>query len=100
MELFLRHPWPGNIRELANTLEHAVVRSKGSIIEVDALPRAFVRTQPQLPSRSAAGELLARTLDVLARFEGNQSRAARALGINRTTLWRRLRKAGAGRDDR
>jgi PAS domain S-box-containing protein len=91
MEAFLQYPWPGNIRELENTLEHAVVCSKGSVIELSALPRSLLRPATVLPApvrQNTAEE----TLEVLARHRGNQSAAARTLGINRTTLWRRLKK--------
>jgi transcriptional regulator with PAS, ATPase and Fis domain len=91
MDAFLQYPWPGNIRELENTLEHAVVCSKGSVIELSALPRSIVRPAAVLPPRGRP-DTGAQTLDVLARHRGNQSAAARTLGINRTTLWRRLKK--------
>ncbi|MFN8543675.1 MAG: sigma 54-interacting transcriptional regulator [Candidatus Binatia bacterium] len=91
MDMFLRHAWPGNVRELETTLEHAAVCARGNVIDVDALPRSFVRpvlTEP-LPARVNDVE---RTLAALSQHEGNRSRAARALGVNRTTVWRRLRR--------
>ena len=51
MELLLHYPWPGNIRELENTLEHAVVCSKGSVIELGALPRSVLRPSAAVPVR-------------------------------------------------
>jgi transcriptional regulator of acetoin/glycerol metabolism len=72
-------------------LEHAVVCSKGSVIEVGALPRSILRPAAVLPPRGRP-DTAAQTLDVLASHRGNQSAAARTLGINRTTLWRRLKK--------
>jgi PAS domain S-box-containing protein len=94
METFLQYAWPGNIRELENTLEHAVVCSKGSVIELSALPRSVLRPASAFVRRPLTGHT-ERTLETLARHRGNQSKAARALGISRTTLWRRLRKLGA-----
>ena len=94
MDALLQYPWPGNIRELENTLEHAVVCSKGSVIELTALPRSVLRPAVVL-SQPASGNKAEQTLEVLARHRGNQSAAARALGINRTTLWRRIRKLEA-----
>ena len=93
METFLEYHWPGNIRELENTLEHAVVCSKGSVIEMNALPRTLLRPSvaPLGRPRVSDGD---RTLAVLAQHGGNHSAAARALGINRTTLWRRLKRIG------
>ncbi len=91
MDAFLQYPWPGNVRELENTLEHAVVCSKGSVIEVGALPRSILRPAAVLLP-AMRPDTAEQTLDVLARHRGNQSAAARTLGINRTTLWRRLKK--------
>ena len=96
MDVFLEYGWPGNIRELENTLEHAVVCSKGSVIELPALPRSVVRPTT-LVGKPTAGPWRTdeeSTLEVLSQHRGNQSAAARALGINRTTLWRRLKKLG------
>lgn len=93
METFLRYAWPGNIRELENTLEHAVVCSKGSVIELGALPRSVLRP-PAAATRRPHPEDPERTLEALQRHRGNQSAAARALGVSRTTLWRRLKKLG------
>jgi PAS domain S-box-containing protein len=95
MDAFLQYPWPGNIRELENTLEHAVVCSKGSVIELSALPRSVLRPAAAL-LQPASGDKVEQTLEVLTRHRGNQSAAARALGINRTTLWRRLKKLESG----
>jgi PAS domain S-box-containing protein len=92
MDAFLQYAWPGNIRELENTIEHAMVCSKGSIIELEALPKSVLRISVMLPRRSHP-ETTERTLEALARHRGNQSAAARALGVSRTTIWRRLKRA-------
>jgi PAS domain S-box-containing protein len=97
MEALLAYPWPGNIRELENTLEHAVVCSKGSVIEPTALPRSVLRpTAATVVRRPGARD--DQVLEVLAAHGGNLSAAARALGVDRTTVWRRLKKLGVGRD--
>ena len=98
MEVLLRHAWPGNIRELENTLEHAVVCSKGSVIELSALPRSVLLPTTPLLRRPRARDA-EHTLEALARHHGNQSAAARSLGISRSTLWRRLKKLGAASGD-
>ncbi|MFI5365233.1 MAG: sigma 54-interacting transcriptional regulator [Candidatus Binatia bacterium] len=97
MDTLLQYPWPGNIRELENTLEHAVVCSKGSVIELEALPRSVLRPTTAVSPRTQA-DAADQTLEVLARHRGNQSAAARALGISRSTLWRRLKKLGTPAD--
>ncbi|MBI4518979.1 MAG: sigma 54-interacting transcriptional regulator, partial [Deltaproteobacteria bacterium] len=97
MEVFVQYAWPGNIRELENTLEHALVCSKGSVIEREALPRSVLRPAPAV-TRRTRGDDGERTLETLTQHRGNQSAAARALGISRTTLWRRLKKLSPAPD--
>ena len=77
-------PWPGNIRELQNLVERLLVWSPGSVLRVRDLAR--VEGAPPIPVR-AAGSLEA----TLRETGGNVSRAARRLGIPRTTLRRRIR---------
>jgi DNA-binding NtrC family response regulator len=91
--------WPGNVRELENTIERAVVLAGGSSIGVDDVrPRAAPAAAPTL----SFGDQIP-TLDELERAHilhvlqvcGNQkTRAATLLGINRTTLWKKLRQYG------
>jgi transcriptional regulator of acetoin/glycerol metabolism len=76
--------WPGNLRELANTLEVAIALAEGAVIDVPDLPPA-----PLAPVRVA--ESLA---DVLAACGGNMALAARRLGVNRSTILRRARREG------
>jgi len=97
MNLLMRHAWPGNVRELDNALEHAVVLSRGAPIraqhlppEVTAAPGAGRRTLAGVPRHSESErQVLAETL---AAVGWNRTRAARRLGIDRTTLWRKIRE--------
>ncbi|MBC7081974.1 MAG: sigma 54-interacting transcriptional regulator [Firmicutes bacterium] len=100
------YAWPGNVRELKNTVEKCLVLSDGGIITrsdvLDALGESSSssadnpdgNTERNLQSlvRTAERESIAR---VLRECGGNRSEAARRLGINRTTLWRKLRNEGA-----
>ena len=76
--------WPGNLRELANTLEVAVALAEGAVIDLPDLPPA-----PLTPVDTA--ESLA---DVLAACGGNMALAARRMGVNRSTILRRARRDG------
>jgi transcriptional regulator of acetoin/glycerol metabolism len=76
--------WPGNIRELANTLDVAVLLADSAVIDAPDLPDPPLSHQPA-PERLS---------DVLAACGGNMSRAARRLGVNRSTILRRARREG------
>ncbi len=102
MRLLMNYPWPGNVRELENSLEHAVVLSRGETIRAAHLP-------PELSHSGRGGRLQEVPLHspqekdlleaALQRAGWNRSRAARRLGIDRTTLWRKIREYGLVPDD-
>ena len=92
--------WPGNARELRNAMRRAVVLAD-ALIEVKHLPNAAAvdvprAAQTQLPEQIDKLER-SRILGALDAAGGNQSQAARALGISRKTLIRRLDKYGVPR---
>jgi transcriptional regulator of acetoin/glycerol metabolism len=98
MELFERHPWPGNIRQLANVLRTAVaLAGDAEAIELEHLPRDFLREAGPAPAArvSAADKLEDVQMQAIqAAIEahgGNVSAAARQLGINRVTIYRKLK---------
>jgi two-component system response regulator HydG len=107
-DLLLRYPWPGNIRELENAIEHAVVMGEGQRIEIGDLPLALRQWSqhgapaPAIAANSVtqapAGTLEAMEVraisEALAKTGGNQTRAARLLGITRRTLGYRMKKYG------
>ena len=90
------HAWPGNVRELRNVMERALLLAAGTPIELAHLPlEALDDTGPRRviaePLAPIAGEDdRERTLEALSRCNGNQTRAARMLGIARSTLVKRL----------
>ena len=92
----MNHRWPGNVRELENALEHALVLSRGRTIRSHHLPPEISRGTPTATSDLKAvrddprreKELLREALEATG---WNRTRAARRLGIDRTTLWRKMK---------
>jgi two-component system nitrogen regulation response regulator GlnG len=123
MTELMRRPWHGNVRELRNVLEHAAILARGGEISVEHLPppaprgaslaseaealAAFVQawTQTQLQAAGNSGDLYERFLSVveppllgttLNKYRGQCASAARALGLHRTTLRKKLDQYGLG----
>jgi two-component system response regulator HydG len=97
LDAVMVYDWPGNVRELQNALEHAVVLSKGTLIEPTALPERITRRrrEPLVAERSSPNPSLevierAYIMWVLQAEGGNKTRAAEVLGIDPSTLYRKL----------
>jgi DNA-binding NtrC family response regulator len=95
LDVLLTHPWPGNVRELDHAIERAVLMTRGDRVQAADLALR--------PSEVGAPGIEQLTLDeaerlliqrALRRFEGNVSEAARALGLSRSALYRRLGRHG------
>jgi DNA-binding NtrC family response regulator len=97
MDLLCRYPWPGNIRELENVIERAMILSTGEVITPHDLPDAFHRLREPHETGPAGVSLPLRTVEdqhiqrVLEMVGGNKRQAARILGISERHLHRRLR---------
>ncbi len=89
----VRYSWPGNIRELQHAMERAVIMAEGTVRAEDILPN---RKERSTMRHSLKVEDLERDAMVKAieQSGGNLSRAAEALGIGRTTLYRKMKKYG------
>ncbi len=97
MQLLLNYNYPGNIRELENILEHALILCQESVLRRKHLPD-YLRLRPpatvgrRAKAASSDSSESARILTALRRHSGNRSLAARALGMDRSTLWRKMKK--------
>jgi transcriptional regulator of acetoin/glycerol metabolism len=101
MEVLMRHPLPGNVRELENIIEYCFVLCHNGQIDVKHLPNDL---QPGGASQAAAPdptamlpleESEAGTIrSALSRNRGNRSETAHELRISRTTLWRKMKRYG------
>ena len=107
MELLLNHSWPGNIRELEHVIERAYVLCLGDTITTDHLPaEIMIAEAPREPSQKPAlhhpvqvdsissqmesADEIERIIDALRRTAGNKAKAARLLGFDRSTLYRKI----------
>jgi transcriptional regulator with PAS, ATPase and Fis domain len=97
------YDWPGNVRELENALEHAAILSEGDEISVDALPVRLTqrKNQPLVSDRPPDNPVLetierAYIMWVLQAEGGNKTRAAEVLGIDPSTLYRKLSRYDVG----
>jgi DNA-binding NtrC family response regulator len=96
VQALIAHSWPGNVRELQHAVERAVLMSRGSaIVPEDLGLRRRAGEGDQFPGEITLDEA-ERTLiqRALERYDGNVSRAAEALGLSRSALYRRLQRYG------
>ncbi len=112
LRALLRYPWPGNVRELENALEYAVAVCRGQTVHVQDLPGELQEAAPAAaapaaePRRPAAAGLgvtepaappdaeRGRLLEALEAHRWRRAETAAALGVSRTTLWRKMREHG------
>jgi DNA-binding NtrC family response regulator len=94
LEALLAHPWPGNVRELDHAVERAVLMASGPAIRVADLALRRGGEAPRLEDLSLEEVEALLVRKAMDRFGGNVSQAARALGVSRSALYRRLEKIG------
>jgi DNA-binding NtrC family response regulator len=93
MDALLAHSWPGNVRELQHSVERSVLMARGSRIEA-----ADLGLRRRADGSGGIDELTLEEAErlmiekALERFQGNVSKAAEALGLSRSALYRRLQR--------
>jgi two-component system, NtrC family, response regulator HydG len=94
MGQFMSYSWPGNVRELKSALEYAFVIAETGIIDLEQLPHRLLSEASRYPANVKNHEEKIALIEALRQTNGNQSEAARILGVNRVTVWNRMRKHG------
>lgn len=99
LNLLMQYDFPGNIRELENILEYCFVLCQASVIDLDCLPEGFSEGKYENPSAGSEVEATplsdaeaSTILEALHKFDGNRKKTAAHLGIEKTTLWRKMKK--------
>jgi len=100
LELLRSHPWVGNVRELRNVVERAVIVATGATIQAEHLPDELRAAEATLPEAGTRGLLTLAEVEarhiarVLAHTNGQIGAAAEILGIHRNTLTRKMKEYG------
>jgi DNA-binding NtrC family response regulator len=103
MDALRRYRWPGNVRELQNVIERAVLLGKESVVGVADLPGSMAAVGGNVGMDSVVGRTLKQALenperqiirDVLEANQWNRNMTADLLGINRTTLYKKMKRLG------
>lgn len=98
MDLIFSHNWPGNVRELENVVERSMVLAKSDVITADDLPLELRAQEPYVCTvdRGADLEMLERDhiRSILEKCQWNKYKAAKMMGISRSTLYSKIRKHG------
>jgi transcriptional regulator with PAS, ATPase and Fis domain len=92
------YPWPGNVRELENCIEHAIVIENSNEITLRSIPKEILKRKREADPFDHPGVFRLEDTEklliqkALLEFNGQKAKAAEALGISITTLWRKLKK--------
>jgi DNA-binding NtrC family response regulator len=97
LDALREHAWPGNVRELDHVVERALLMSSSAVVtpfDLALQPKSDARLTGRLEEMSLEEVERVLITKALGRFEGNANRAAEALGLSRSALYRRLQKYG------
>jgi two-component system, NtrC family, response regulator HydG len=91
----MAYHWPGNVRELRNVIDYAMVLCNEEIIQFNHLPPKLSNHEvPVLKSNKSDNDGRKQLISALKKANGNQSEAAKLLGVSRVTIWKRIKKFG------
>jgi len=94
MEALMEYPWPGNVRELKSGLEYAFVLAEKDLLKLEHFPRQTFSEETRPRASSGEDTKKEALIRALQKAGGNQTEAARLLGICRVTVWNRTKKYG------
>ena len=101
MQILLNYTYPGNVREMENIIEHAMILCRQEAIEERHLPDYIRTVRDATPSESGLDSDPIHSVSeknrisaILNKYQGHRGKAARELGIDRTTLWRKMKRIG------
>jgi len=97
VQILMNHHWPGNVRELRNVIERIFVLGSGPVIDVNHLPLELVQAVSTSTEASSQGRTLSESekdaiLSALDKAEGNRVKAAKILGMGKSSLYRKLKQ--------
>ena len=100
MRLMMDYPWPGNVRELENAVEHGIICAEGNQVNAESLPQdirefkyGYNHSLNIAESSNDEEDIQKKNIEeALQESGGNKAKAAQLLGIDRSTLWRRMQK--------
>jgi transcriptional regulator with PAS, ATPase and Fis domain len=94
LTILMHHDYPGNVRELENIIEHAFILCRSGLVSPDHLPSCLIpKESGQMPVRASLTAMERRFIyETLMSNNWNRLATARELGINKTTLWRKMKK--------
>jgi PAS domain S-box-containing protein len=98
MDFLMRYDYPGNVRQLENIIEHAFVLCRGMVITMEYLPKELTESiadihPPRIHLKNVTMDTEKKLIEeTLNRYYGNRNLTAQALNMNRTTLWRKMKK--------
>jgi len=97
MDTLVHYPWPGNIRELQNFIERAVILTKGEVLQIPQMPSRTMNAIEAVSLKDAERDHILKVLEESNWVVGGKNGAAARLGVARTTLISKMQKRGLSR---